>query len=302
MITELPIKVRRFLALFVDVFYVIGIGALVGLILKPWLVNLGPKAASVGFCAALLYHGLCNSLVLQGQTPGKYFLHLKVVTDSGRSVGPIRSLLRSILVVCLFFSSPPVFPALSSAPIEYILGILALALIYLSFVGPSGRSVHDFIFGTYVVDSDRKEIDRCDFPYKHLAGIGVIFIMIEIFTRLPFIYPQVDPQWAQNLTTTHAEIVSWNSVLDASIKLEGDKFTIAIQTNGPILEGDRLAARAACALVNSFQLRDSTQPIEVAIMRGFDMRIYHSWEVSMSTHSATEWCARYAKYPEYNLK
>jgi len=111
MINLLDVRIRRLLALLVDIMIVAILGMIFGNILSPWLITLGRNAQIVGLSIAVLYHGLTNSLLLKGQTLGKIFFKLQLITKNGDRVNLAISLLRSASFIIFFFlSDPPILP------------------------------------------------------------------------------------------------------------------------------------------------------------------------------------------------
>ncbi len=289
MIDRFDIRGRRFIAFIIDILFVVIIGAIVGFILRSWLFGLGEKANYVGFTIALLYHGLTNSLLLSGQTPGKVIFRLKVISINGKKINPIRSLFRSFMIIFIFFDLHITLPAFLNDIMVYVLMPYLVGLIYFAIFLPCNRTLHDFIFGTAVVTIDTNEINKCYISSKEIFAIIVISIILIIPWYFIGSHKPFDHSIADALKKTQAQILSMPHVKDASIGLEDGKYIISIQTIDPPKESQKLSITAASVLINNFELEDSDEPININVVRGYDLIIYHSWEVDNTSHSVHEW-------------
>lgn len=101
-----------------------------------------------------------------------------------------------------------------------------------------------------------------------------------------------------NLKRTQEQIIKFQEVEDASIQLEGDKFTIGIITKDIPSQSMPLAAQASCLLIKNMDLENSNQEIQSIIMRGFDMKIYHYWDIFDNTFSASKWLSECKTYEQ----
>jgi uncharacterized RDD family membrane protein YckC len=68
-----------------------------------------------------------------GQTPAKGLLRIRVVDENGEKLGPVKSLLRALLLV-------------------FSIQLLFIPMAY-AFFNPQRRAFHDFIVGTYVIEA-----------------------------------------------------------------------------------------------------------------------------------------------------
>lgn len=155
-IEELNPKIRRVIALAIDILFVVTIGAIIGTILKPFLINHSNTAYYIGFAIAWLYHSLANSLLKEGQSAGKILVGLKVTDKNGKRIGVIRSLLRSFPIVFCFFGEPSKTADLRQEILTYVVTPLWISLAYFAVFLPCCRTTHDFMFGTFISDIKNK--------------------------------------------------------------------------------------------------------------------------------------------------
>lgn len=149
------------------------------------LADLGPWCLLIGFGIVLVYHGIGNSRVTGGRTPGKAALGTRVVDRDGIPLS-----IRAAVVRTGLLWSPIYVPGLvriilpSGNWIEVVIGLAAsfagLCILYLLvFNAKTRQSLHDFVVGSYVVlaRSEGK-------PYPHrawrghfvLAGVGALAV------------------------------------------------------------------------------------------------------------------------------
>ena len=291
---NLETKLRRFAALAADILFVGGLGALAGILFRPSLIVLGPKAYFVGFAISLMYHGLTNAWLAAGQSPGKIIFGIKVVLNSGERIGLARSLLRSFPVVFLFFGKPALESHAWLEVFYHLLTPFLVALVCLAVFSPCCRSMHDIVFQTYVVKADSAEVTNCRLSRKTLTAIVAISaVLLTLNFVSPLLLPKPDLEIVEAMKAAHADVMALPNVVDASVQIEGGEITVQIQTKGSQSEAPGLARKAACALVQNFHLTESDQSIHSVVAQGFDMKIYRSWLVCYeNTLSAKEWLAR----------
>src|SRR5437016_12192213 len=101
---------RRLLAFMIDVLIIGVVGFILGLIFFERFVELGGWGRIIGFVIALLYFGLMNSAVSDGQTIGKRLTKIRVAKATGEPLGISESFLRFTIIGIPFF--------LNGAPIQ----------------------------------------------------------------------------------------------------------------------------------------------------------------------------------------
>jgi Mce-associated membrane protein len=75
--------------------------------------------------------------IVRGQSIGKLITGLKIVSKDGRAARPMQIVLRNLL--------------------GYLVTVATIGLGFLiSVLNPSGRTLHDYLFGTVVIYADRK--------------------------------------------------------------------------------------------------------------------------------------------------
>jgi len=141
----------RALALAIDtllqIAFLIALGLIAGIIsYEGFLPRLGKQYvyAILIFIAFLSQFGYFAffEAIWNGRTPGKKWIHLRVITDSGRPVGAQEAILRNLMRI------------VDSLPSLYATGIIT------SLISPQNKRVGDYLAGTVVIQEKSAPADR----------------------------------------------------------------------------------------------------------------------------------------------
>ena len=158
---------RRIGAFVIDSIVLGVVGTFLGFFLEDVFIDLGGWGRLLGFVIALLYFGIMNSKVSNGQTLGKKALKIRVVDSENQSISLLKSLGRYSIIGIPFFLNNAQFPfEVLISFWMYILsfivfgGLFSIFYLY-TFNRVTRQSLHDLVFKTYVVNvgSDKQEID-----------------------------------------------------------------------------------------------------------------------------------------------
>jgi len=131
----------------------------------------GVTNSIITLIATLLYFGVFQYL-LKGQTIGKKFLKLKVVSASSKELNIFNYLLRSILVNEIIFNTADIIFLLTTSSKIYtkannligiFISISEAIIVFLILTREDKRGLHDLLFNTQVIDltesddEDKKE-------------------------------------------------------------------------------------------------------------------------------------------------
>ncbi|MFC1821654.1 RDD family protein [Thermodesulfobacteriota bacterium] len=151
--------IRRFGSFFIDTLLIGIIGQLISAGFMEELMALGNKGPFIGLVILILYFGIGNSALFNGQTIGKFLLGIQVVNLKGEKISVQKSILRSLIYIV-----PYIFNGWGLD-----LGKGALAVIFWSIIGAwlfsftvalilffvgnwkVGRLFHDVLFSTKVL-------------------------------------------------------------------------------------------------------------------------------------------------------
>ena len=141
----------RALALMIDTLLQIAVLAVLGLIAgvisyEGFLPRLGKQYvyAILIFLAFLSQFGYFAffEAIWNGRTPGKCWIHLRVIMDSGRPLGAQGAILRNLMRI------------VDSLPSIYAVGIIT------SLISPQNKRVGDYLAGTVVIQEKSIQADR----------------------------------------------------------------------------------------------------------------------------------------------
>lgn len=89
--------------------------------------------------------------VFSGQTPGKYFLKLRVIKEDGEEIGPLEGIVRAFIRFMIIGPAPSLlFIGVFSAEMLFMVAPFHL-LAFVMFIDPKGRGIPDFFANTLVV-------------------------------------------------------------------------------------------------------------------------------------------------------
>jgi uncharacterized RDD family membrane protein YckC len=178
------------------------------LIFSNFLEQLSFYARLITAILALFYFGLFNSSLINGATPGKRFLHLRVADATGNLIGLPSCLLRSsilVLPILLYGWQVPGLTtnALISLLVDIIVYGVAASILYLIlFNRQAGQSLDDLLVGTRVVYEKGVVIENYpETPLVHKTGALLTLIVLpvliwgstQIVQRLPSIAARSKP-------------------------------------------------------------------------------------------------------------
>jgi len=145
-------------AYFIDILVLAFIGFILGLFLKDTFVQLGSQALLVGFTISLVYFGLGNSKIFNGQTLGKKALKLRVVDKKLNSISIQKSLLRTLIYTVPYFflnyglNGSTQFSTIFIAKGIILLSFLLVLPIHFIINSLTRQAIHDLVLKTYVVE------------------------------------------------------------------------------------------------------------------------------------------------------
>jgi len=184
---------RRAGAFVIDILILAVTGTLLALAFFDPLTGIGALGRGIGFIIALAYFGVLNSGIGGGQTVGKRLAGIKVVDGSGHLIGPARAHGRAAVLMLPYFLNMLQLPFLTMAdsarmamPVIQTAAVLGLGggIIYLYFFNTRTRqSLHDLIFGTFVVTRDA----------DHVAPKGGVLWAHKAFAACLFVFSLAGP-------------------------------------------------------------------------------------------------------------
>jgi len=285
---------RRIGAFLIDSIILGLVGLGLGLVLEELFVEIGVWGRFIGFLIALIYFGVMNSSIANGQTLGKKALKLRVVNSDNLSISVIRSFGRYSIIGIPFFLNGAQFSidTISSFWL-YVLslvifgGLFSIAYLYL-FNRVTRQSLHDLAFGTYVVNIgiDSQNVGKIWKP--HLMVVGLLFLtaaIVPIFTsnlarQEPFaeLLKSIENLQA-NPSVNHAT-VSFGKSSVSTVKT-GTSETSFVSAQVFLQENQtsnaELARELAESLMKSYRQALEKDLIVIVLVYGYDIGIASKW-------------------------
>jgi uncharacterized RDD family membrane protein YckC len=266
------------------------VGVAASLIALPFfepLSRVGAWGVLIGFCLALPYYAIFNSQIGNGQTPGKRFMHLQVVTISGAPVSLARSFVRYAVFSLLYFLSGIQLPASRTpAAVSYsitaIIAGLGLTTIYLLlFNRRTGQFLHDLAVGSYVADAHNSgALNVRPFWKGHWTVLAVFFaclFTVGLFLRDNFSLHPYTPALMDEIRTIedmdHVQAASLTTETNWSSGAKHTAYVVTVHWSGKTEQLRPLAnAIAVLILAHNPNVNDQDQ-LKIAIIRGYDLGI-----------------------------
>lgn len=280
---------RRIVALIIDLAILGMIGFIFGFFFENTFVAMGIWARLVGFSIALLYFGLMNSKLLDGQTAGKTFLNIKVVNSKNEPISIPKSFLRYTILGTPFFLNG-IHLSNESMP-SYLLYLLSfivfggtLSIIYLYIFNKATRqSLHDLMLGTFVVNANAEKTELDGVSKKHLVVISLLFSVAIIAPILTSHFTKSEP--FKELLSTQAALMQSPHATYANITVSSTHGNSGAATyiNANIylskntVNDSKLALEMAKIITKTFPESMRKDEIQIALIYGYDIGIWSQW-------------------------
>lgn len=285
---------RRIGALLIDGLILGFVGFLLGLALEDYFVQIGGWGRLIGFSIALIYFGILNSSINNGQTVGKALLKINVVDSNNTFISVPKSLLRYCIFGTPFYLNNARFTEdLLNSPLMYLLSLIIfgglLSIIYLYvFNRHTRQSLHDVIIGTYVTNKDSNNSILEPIWKPHFAIIACLFIAAAAA-------PYFTMQLAQNAPftdmlnvrkivmskpeTVYANIQEGTSTITTTEA--GTRTTTYISIQAFLAKDDinneTIAKDISKVIINNYSTASEKDSIQVNLTYGYDIGIWSLW-------------------------
>lgn len=284
---------RRVGALVIDAAVLVSVGFVLGLVFESYFVELSVWARAIGFVIALLYFGVLNSELNNGQTIGKRLLAIRVVDLHNESIKLDVSLLRSLILITPFFVQGSGLPgALLHSfwiyPVSLILfgGLVSTAYLMV-FNRRTRQGPHDWICKTFVVNVESDPQRPEPIWLGHSVTVGFVLVLS---LALPAAVQQsniAEPQ--PDLERSAAQLMQLDLVnhvqmarVDSGRDDVENRFTSAqIMLTENRVDDEDLAADIASQLLQGNDRIRTQGPLMINLTYGYDLGIFSSWDSRM---------------------
>lgn len=313
---------RRIFAFIIDVSILGVVGIAIGSMAYDFFAELGGWGLVLGYLIALLYFGILNSSIGNGQTLGKRLLKIQVVGKEMESISPIKSFLRFTVFGIPYFLNGAIIPssATSNYAVSLILGIIVFfgcaSIVYLYLFNRITRqSLHDLVAGTYVITTSQTQ--EASFPQMwkgHYSVIGGIFVAVivlitgvlpklannEFFSELTTVQKSIENSGLVRATTVTVGTSSGKKIGANPSNWENSNFSVnAILKKRPKNYDEEIDKIAGIA-INSYPKAYSKNTINVSVTYGYDIGIASAWTRRNQSHSPQEWKELLSKNDQAN--
>lgn len=298
---------RRIGALFIDVLILGAVGFVLGLLLESTFVEIGEWGRLIGFSISLVYFGVMNSVVSNGQTLGKKALNIKVVNLSNDTISISKSFARYTVFAIPFtlngiHITNEALLSYLMYPFSFLIFGGLFAIIYLYVCNRVTRqSLHDLIFSTYVVNSEVDHQTVGVIWKPHLLVVVILFIAsvilpiytsqqakVESFEDLIYTQKTINSLSA----VTYASVTSGSSIFASTSEDSQTKTTTYVNVQAFISEGnvadEALARNLGEVVVNTYSESINKDVIKVTLTYGYDIGIWSQWFNHTHTFSPTD--------------
>lgn len=172
---------KRIIAFVIDSIILTIIGMILCKLLYNQLLYLGNLSILIGFFIFVLYYGLQNSSICNGQTIGKRIAKIEIVSKNGEYLSPWRSIIRSMLLTPILIFNDITIP-LNNLYFIFNALISALSIIQLAlfiFNRPTRQMLHDLVIGSVCINKNSQIIPTIQDKTK-LSAIIIIPIILSV--------------------------------------------------------------------------------------------------------------------------
>ncbi|ROR98693.1 RDD family protein [Sinobacterium caligoides] len=285
---------RRVIAFSIDLLLLCIFGFFLSLAYEASFVQLGARGVLIGMVAALLYFGILNSRVSDGQTLGKKLTRIKVVDRNGKSIDLLRSFVRyCIFAIPLSLLGVDILSEQLMRYIHYPLTVIVIgsvvATVYLLlFNYITKQSLHDLVVRTLVVNSAAPCESVRPMWRAHLSVTVLIFMMATVMPR--FIDLPMSQDHSIGLAETERLLREEHSVISAKVT-QGEstlyrsvrpvdalkRVEVSAMLAENIISDTELARKLAMSTLKAYQKAKDSDEIVVRLNYGFAIGIWSRW-------------------------
>lgn len=296
---------RRFFAFAIDCVFLGVMGLLAGVFFFDQLADLGPVSRLAGFLFALLYFGILESSIGNGQSIGKYAMGLKVVDLEGHALSAEDSLIRyMVFAVPWFLSAMPLPVSRTPGFVLVLLGTVGIGTVGMNLylmVSNRGdrRGLHDLAAQSYVARKGKEgRLAATPVPKRDWVIAGALFMVLgpvcgalsaRILEWGPFPQLTTDARLAEQIEGVqhaNAHIVYLLNVRDGR-----PQRTLAIEVcrKGKISDDREFEDEVAKRVLESDPQAWKFDRISITIARKFDLGFFSSTRSWRASHTPAEW-------------
>lgn len=297
---------KRAVAFFLDCIVLTVIGMGIGSALFDTLAGMGLWGAAVGFAVAMIYFGICDSRIRNGQSVGKIAMKLRVAARDGNAPALGAALLRAAVLLLPYFLIAIPFDLQAHLGASVALSVLifgtAFALAYLIVFNRATRqSLHDLAAGAYVVRTDDRLAKGAPAHRRlgrgHVIAVALLYVLAGILPVLGAQLTRQEPFASllalQNLLAAEPGAVRVN-VTDGAGKAGESGRTLSIQMalKSKAMFNEATADRIAGMALDNHAAASGKEAIAITLSYGYDIGIASAQTGASFSHSPAQWRER----------
>jgi uncharacterized RDD family membrane protein YckC len=302
---------KRVVAYFLDWILLAVVGMCIGFFLFDALAGIGIWGGAIGFVTAMIYFGICDSRIRNGQSVGKIAMKIRVVSRSGAPLRVPPAFLRAAILLVPYFLIGIPFDLVAHFWSGILLSMLifgtAFGLAYLLlFNRTTRRSLHDLAVGSTVVRADDK---TSGVPVAHplwrghIVAVVLLFVVAAILpvlgAQLTKKEPFVSLLALQTLLSAEPGVVHVNVTDGATTRLNGKDtakpvktLSIQVAVQSKTLYEEAFADKIARIALDNHIAANDKDLIVVTVSYGYDIGIASAQTSKIFTHSPADWRTR----------
>ena len=302
---ELATRKRRFFAFLIDSIIITLAGNLSGLFFDDFYAQLGNSGLFIGAITVLLYFGICNSKITNGQTVGKKLLKIRVVNRNSEAISVPKSFLRALCFAIFMLINGSSIANSVPIPLVIILGTLTFSIlileIYFVIVNKNTlQSLHDLLTDSFVVSAK----SECQISYTNnksfLYGAAIIpvilliiFSGINLFAKNTYVADMV-----KIIDVINKELPVYNTSMyrhsETTTALSGESSTTKYINVSTIKKNknedyEALAIKIAKIVFDSKFTFNEGESLCITIVEGYDIGIANNYTSKNINGTLEEW-------------
>ena len=304
---KLATRKRRLFAFLIDALIIGVFGWMIGWSFEDAILQLGNFGRAVGAVVVLLYFGICNSKLMNGQTLGKMLLNIRVVDKNSNYISVAKAILRALpFALYILLNGMPVSDSSDLYP-SLILGTILFSIpvleIYFAIANnKSLQSLHDMIAKTYVVSvKSEGSIDFTNNKAILYAGFALpILILAVVFAGSSAVSNKlIYVKDMQKIVSVASQELPISSITMYRNKTETTNFdgettqTKLIQVTATKINKDEndtlLAVKIAKIIFDSGFAFEEDENLFIAITYGYDIGIASKYNSSKFNDTPKNW-------------
>jgi uncharacterized RDD family membrane protein YckC len=294
---------RRIVAFVIDG-SLVSVGAwIVAPLAGTYLAGLGPYGRFVGLGMGALSLGPMNSSLTGGASPGKRVLGLRVVDAEGAPIAPLRSIVRSTVLLLplmlngVFFpyygDMTPLIHAVAGLLFASVLGLGGAFLYLAAFNRPARQLPHDLVARTWVVRADAPNRSKAETRRLHarLAAVWIALVASAPLVAARWLDPQrLAPDLMRVARALHAAAPdAWvTTVQETRGAARPRRLTVAVRMRED-RDRQELARRMAGVVLERHPHAREFDTITVAVSYGFEVGFASRIATQIFSHSPDDW-------------